>query len=85
MPQMLHPLHAVSLIKRGTVVLVNVNFSSPDGLPERWAVGTHIGTAQFGRLTRVMFDDTGGHDFAGTTNVVASCRVRRATTRETPS
>lgn len=78
MPQMIHPQWAVSLIKRGSCVMVNVNFSTPSGLPARWAVGTHVGTAQSARLTRVVFDDTGGHDLAGTTNVVASCRVRPA-------
>ena len=80
MPQMTHPLWAVSMIKRGTAVLVNINYDNAHGIPERWAVGTLVGTAQRGRLSRIMFDDTGAHDFAGTTNIVASCRVKRANT-----
>lgn len=81
---MLHYMWTVSLLKRGAVVLVNVNFTNAPGIPERWAVGTLVGTAQYGRLSRIMFDDTGGHNFAGTTNVVASFRVKRAHTALNP-
>lgn len=76
--QMTHHMWRVTLLKRGAMVYVNVNFSNAPGVPERWAVGTLVGTAQRGRLCRVMFDDTGDHDFAGTTNVIASFRVKRA-------
>lgn len=81
MSQLLHPQWAMSLFKRGAHVLVNVNYSNTRGLPERWATGTLVGIAQRGRLSRIRFDDTGGHDFSGTVNVVASCRVKRAITR----
>ena len=70
-----------SLLKRGTAVLVNINYDNAPGIPERWAVGTLVGTAQYARLSRVMFDDTRNHDFSGTTTLIASFRVKRATTR----
>lgn len=76
--QMLHPLWRVTLLKRGTAVLVNINYTNAYGIPERWAQGTLVGIAQRGRLCRVLFDDTGNHDFSATTNVVAACRVKRS-------
>lgn len=73
--QMIHPLWRLSLLKGGAAVQVNVNYTNPQGIPEVWAPGVLVGTAQRGRLSRIYFHDTGGHDLAGTTTVVASCRV----------
>lgn len=81
----------MSLLKRGTAVLVNINYDNAPGIPARWALGTLVGHAQGARLSRIMFDDTRNHRaapgdlrnnaFAGTTNVVASFRVKPAITR----
>lgn len=80
--QMIHPLWRLSLLKRGTAVLVNINYANAYGIPERRAAATLVGVAQRGRLSRVRFDDIGDHDFAGTTTVVGSFRVEHAHTRK---
>jgi hypothetical protein len=77
---MMYKAWRVCLLKRGAHVLVNVNYNNPHGAPERWASGTLIGVAQYGRLCRVLLDDKGDHRWAGTTNVFIAARVKRAIT-----